>query len=175
MDNWQNCCLPVTSLFKWNKHVSNTVEKASKRLYLLRQLKRAEVETRSLYKFYTACIRSVVEYACQVFHSSLPNYLSMEIESIQKRALRIIHPDSTYIEALKKAKLETLYDRREKLCVKLFSSIEANDDHKLKELLPPKNLQPNNLRTNRKYNLPKMHTNRFSNSFIPYCARNATF
>ena len=79
------------------------------------------------------------------------------------------------VAKLKKAKLETLYDRREKLCVKLFSSIEANDDHKLKELLPPKNLQPNNLRTNRKYNLPKMHTNRFSNSFIPYCARNATF
>ena len=98
----------------------------------------------------------------------------MEIESIQKRALRIIHPDSSYIEALKKAKLETLYDRREKLCVKLLSSIEEKDNHKLKELLPPKNLQPNNLRTNRKYNLPKMHTNRFSNSFIPYCARNAT-
>ena len=58
----------------------------------------------------------------------------MEIESIQKRALRIIHPDSSYIEALKKSKLETLYDRREKLCVKLFSSIEANNDHKLKEL-----------------------------------------
>jgi hypothetical protein len=86
----------------------------------------------------------------------------------------IIHPDSSYIEALKKAKLETLYDRREKLCVKLFSSIEENEDHKLKELLPPKYLQPNNFRTNRKYNLPKMHTNRFSNSFIPYCARNAT-
>jgi hypothetical protein len=54
----------VTNDLKWNKHVSNTVEKASKRLYLLRQLKRAEVETRFLYKFYTACIRSIVEYAC---------------------------------------------------------------------------------------------------------------
>ena len=98
----------------------------------------------------------------------------MEIESIQKRALRIIHADPSYIEALKKGKVETLCDRREKLCVKLFSSIEANNDHKLKELLPPKNSRPNNLRTNRKYNHPKMHTNRFSNSFIPYYARNAT-
>ncbi len=94
-------------------------------------LKRAEVETSSLYKFYTACIRSVVEYACQVFHSSLPNYLSSEIESVQKRALRIIHPDLTYIEAINQAKLETLYERREKLCIKLFSSIEAINDHKL--------------------------------------------
>jgi hypothetical protein len=93
----------VTNDLKWNKHVSNTVQKASKRLYLLKQLKRAEVETSSLYKFYTACIRSISwrMHACQVFHSSLPNYLSMEIESIQKRALLIIHPDSSYIEALK--------------------------------------------------------------------------
>ena len=79
----------LTSDLKWNKHVSDIVEKASKRLHLLKQLKRAEVETSSLYKFYTACIRSVVEYACQVFHSSLPSYLSSEIESVQKRALRI--------------------------------------------------------------------------------------
>ena len=164
----------LTSDLKWNKYVSNIVEKASKRLYLLKQLKRAEVETSSLYKFYTACIRSVVEYACQVFHSSLPNYLSSEIESVQKRALRIIHPDFTYIEAINQAKLETLYERREKLCIKLFSSIEANNDHKLKELMPPKKSVIIILRTNREYELPKMHTNRFSNSFIPYCARKAT-
>ena len=163
----------LTSDLKWNKHVSNIVEKASKRLYLLKQLKRAEVETSSLYKFYTACIRSVVEYACQVFHSSLPNYLSSEIESVQKRALRIIHPELTYIEAINQAKLETLYERREKLCMKLFSSIEANNDHKLKELMPPKKSVIINLRTNREYELPKMRTNRFSNSFIPYCARKA--
>ncbi|CAB4035126.1 RNA-directed DNA polymerase from transposon BS, partial [Paramuricea clavata] len=49
----------VTNDLKWNKHVSNTVEKASKRLYLLRQLKRAEVETRSLYKFYTAGVYKI--------------------------------------------------------------------------------------------------------------------
>ncbi len=119
------------------------------------------------------CIRSVVEYTCEVFHSSLPNYLSSEIESVQKRALRIIHPDLTYIEAINLAKLET-YERREKLCIKLFSSIEANNDHKLKELMPPKKSVITNLRTNREYELPKIHTNRFSNSFIPYRARKAT-
>ena len=164
----------LTSDRKWNKHVSNVVEKPSKRLYLLKQLKRAEVKTSSLYKFYTACIRSVVEYACQVFHSSLPNYLSSEIENVQKRALRIIHPDLTYIEAINQGKLETLYERREMLCIKLFSSIEANNDHKLKELMLPKKSVIINLRTNSEYELPKMRTNRFSNSFIPYCARKAT-
>ena len=55
----------VTNDLKWNKHVSNIpcMEKASERLYLLKQLKRAEVETSSLYKFYNACIRYIVEYA----------------------------------------------------------------------------------------------------------------
>ena len=124
-----NYCTPIYSL----KRLSNihTLAKFQK-LILLKQLKRAEVETSSLYKFYTACIKSVAEYPCQVFHSSLPNYLSSEIESVQKRALRHI---ST---AINQAKLETLYERREKLCIKLFSSIEANNDHKLKELMPPK-------------------------------------
>ena len=77
----------------------NIVEKPSKGLYLLKQLKRAKVKTSSLYKFYTACKRSIVECASQVFHSSLPNYLSTEIECIQRRALQIIHLDSSYIEA----------------------------------------------------------------------------
>ena len=166
--------MTLTSDLKWNKHVSNIVEKASKRLYLLKQLKRAEVESSSLYKFYTACIRSVVEYACQVFHSSLPIYLSSEIESVQKRALRIIHPELAYNEALNQAKLESLYERREKLCIKLFSSIETNIDHKLNDLMPPINSAPNHLRRSRKYNLPLMNTNRFNNSFIPYYARKAT-
>ena len=39
---------------------------------------------------YTACIRPVLEYACPVFHHSLPQYLSNEMERLQKRALRII-------------------------------------------------------------------------------------
>ena len=65
-------------------YVSNIVEKASKRLYLLKQVKRAEVETSSVDKFYTAFSRSVVEYTCPVFHLSLPNYLSCEIESVRR-------------------------------------------------------------------------------------------
>ena len=63
----------ITDDLKWNSHIENTVSKASKRLYLLRQLKRADVEESSLLQFYTACIRSILEYGCQVFHSSLPD------------------------------------------------------------------------------------------------------
>ena len=43
--------------------------------------------------FYITCIRSMLEYACPVFHRALPGYLREDLERLQKRALRIIYPD----------------------------------------------------------------------------------
>ena len=60
---------------KWNDRVDHVTNKAAKRLYLLRQLKRADVEKVNLIKLYCSCIRSVLEYGCQLFHSSIPQYL----------------------------------------------------------------------------------------------------
>ena len=54
-----------------NLHINETIKKASKRLYFLRQLKCARVSTSDLVRFYTCCIRSVCDYAVPVFHSSL--------------------------------------------------------------------------------------------------------
>ena len=73
-------------------HVSEIVKKASKRLYFLRQLKRAHFEKALLLRFYTSCIRSVCDYAIPVFHASLPQYLIDDLERVQKRALSIIMP-----------------------------------------------------------------------------------
>ena len=63
---------------KWNAHVDEIVKKVNKRLYFLRQLKRAQVKSKELVLFYLTCIRSVIEYACALFHSSLPQYLSVD-------------------------------------------------------------------------------------------------
>ena len=70
---------------KWNQHVDATVKKAAKRLYFLIQLKRTHVPAKDLVCFYIACIQSVSLYACQVFHYSLPEYLSSALERVQKR------------------------------------------------------------------------------------------
>ena len=80
----------VRNDLKWNDHVDNITAKASRRIYLLKQLKHAGIDRKSLIQFYCACIRSVLEYACQAFHSSLPAYLSVKIERVQKRVLRIL-------------------------------------------------------------------------------------
>ena len=63
--------------------ILNVISKAAKRLYLLRQLKRAGFSASYLVLFYCSTIRSVLEYACQVFHLSLPSYLSEELERIR--------------------------------------------------------------------------------------------
>ena len=76
--------------------------------YLLKQLQRAGVDEHHLIDFYNACIRSVVEYACEVFHSSLPTYLSEELERVQRRAMRIIFPGMKYKEALQQGHLQSL-------------------------------------------------------------------
>ena len=159
--------MTLTDDLKWNKHIGTVVSKASKRLYLLKQLQRAGVDEHHLIDFYNTCIRSVVEYACEVFHSSLPTYLSEELERVQRRAMRIIFPGMKYKESLQQGHLQSLYDRREYLCTKLFQQIEQDPCHKLKTLLPNLNTSVDSLRTVRKYTLPLIKTDRFKNSFVP--------
>ena len=168
----------ITKDLRWNVHIENIVQKASKPIYLLKQLKKADVEHGSLVKFNTACIRSVLEYSGQVFHSSLPQYLSDEVERIQKRGLRIIFPDLNYKEATAKAKLGTLFERRETLYQLLFSQIETtdvNETHKVWNLLPAKRGPCNHERSHKRvYSLPLIKTNRFKNSFVMHHVAEAT-
>ena len=70
---------------------------------------------------------AVFEYTSQAFHASLPGYLSDQIESIQKRALRIVYPEFSYREALVDANLMSLYERQEHLHVTLFNQIIESD------------------------------------------------
>ena len=128
----------ISDDFKWNDHIFNVTSKAAKRLYLLRQLKRASICASDRVLFYCRSIRSVLEYACQVVHFSLPSYLSEELERIQKRAWRIIFPYASYNSALKEAGIPSLYGRGASLSFYLFNDIVLDINHKLAGLLPPK-------------------------------------
>ena len=63
----------------WNKHVENIVKKDGKRLYMLYQLKRAGITQKDLVSVYVSVVRPVLEYACPVWHTNLPQYLSDNI------------------------------------------------------------------------------------------------
>ena len=72
--------------------------KGNRRLYPLRVLKQCGAPPASLAKVYTTIVRPVLEYAAPVWQN-IPDFLSYKIESIQKRAMRIIFPLMNYNEA----------------------------------------------------------------------------
>ena len=157
----------ISNDLKWNMHVEMIYRKVPARLYFLRQLKRAKVPTNDLLSFYTTCIRPVAEYACPVFHTALPQYLSDQLERLQKRALRIISTnDLSSKQALEVFNIPTLYDRREANGNSTFQEISNDNNHKLYSLLPPPYLSTLRIRKNRKVQVPRFKTICFRDSVI---------
>ena len=94
----ENCKLlgmTINNKLTWNLHIDEVVKKVSKRIYYLIQLKRANIPLKDLVLFYVTCIRSVIDYGIPVIYYSLPKYLGSELERLQKRAVRIICPNTT--------------------------------------------------------------------------------
>ena len=67
-------------------------KKTAKRVYMLYQLKRAGIRQTDLVNVYVSVVRPVLEYACPVWHTNLPKYLSDNIEMIQKKSIEIYIP-----------------------------------------------------------------------------------
>ena len=157
----------ISNDLKWNMHVEMIYRKVAARLYFLRQLKRAKVPANDPLSFYITCIRPAAEYACSVFHTALPQYLSDQLERLQKRALRIISTnDLSSKQALEVFNIPTLYDRREANGNSTFQEISNDNNHKLYSLLPPPYLSTLRIRKNRKVQVPRFKTNCFRDSVI---------
>ena len=100
--------ITLQSNMKWNVHVENIIMKASERLYILRLLRRSNANNQTLITVYYTVIRPILEYACQVWHFNIQNYLCEDIERVQKRVLKIIVPSLSYCEALTITNLDHL-------------------------------------------------------------------
>ncbi len=161
----------ISSDLTWNTHVDNIVNKASKRLYMMYQLKRAGINQADLTTIYLSVIRPVLEYACPVWSTCLPAYLSEKIETVQKRAMRTIYPGFSYTDTLEILNIAPLATRRVELCTKYFNDMKR-DGHKLNHLLPDERTVPYNLRTSNVYPVIKTRTSRYQKSFLPWCLSN---
>ena len=115
-------------------------------------------------------IRPVLEYACQVWHPGLTAAHRKQLESIQKRALSMIYPDSSYETALTVLDMNTLDTRRHELCVKLFKNMK-HPSNKLNNLLPKPVDSGYNTRNSDKLPVPRCKTQRYKNSFVPYALK----
>ena len=55
--------------------------------------KRAGITQNDLVTLYVSVVRPVLEYACPVLHTILPQHLSANIDTIEKRAVKCIFLD----------------------------------------------------------------------------------
>ena len=106
--------------------MEKVIKKANSRLYAPGQLKKAGLSQTDLVTIYCSFVRSTVEYAAPAW-SNVTLHLSDLIESIQKRALRIIYPLLTYEDALARSGLGTLMTRRKNLCKYFIRKLRSND------------------------------------------------
>ena len=132
---------------------------------MLYQLKRAGITQKDMVSVYVSVVTPVLEYACPVWHTNLPQGLSDNIEVIQKIALRCLFPGLGYAEILRRVNLDTLNVRRESICQKYFDKIKVGT-HRLNDLLPDKSHTKYYIRQANVYPLPVIRTNIFRNSFI---------
>ena len=166
--------LNITDRLKWNEHVSAICSKAASRLHFLKLLKRAQVSIDDMLHFYQSVIRPVTEYACVVWSSSLTKGQSKQLESIQNRALKIIHGNNCTDILNAQKELPLLSERRDMLMRKFFTQVFQDNNSCLHYLLPQKrdNDTIAKLRNAKQYLPPTTRTERFKKSAVVHALQN---
>ncbi|XP_030853882.1 uncharacterized protein LOC100889248 [Strongylocentrotus purpuratus] len=155
----------VRNDLRWTDHVNNVTSRATKKLYILRMLKRFAMPTTDLLTVFTSYIRPILEYCCVVWHFSLTLHQENQLERIQKRALRTILAGGyeSYQRALSACDLVSLKERREDLCRVFANKLFKNFRH----WLPESQSSNRQLRHSNRLRELKCRTQRYKNSAIP--------
>ena len=126
----------ISEDLSWNVHIEHIVKRANKHLYTLRTLKKSGLTIMQLVQVYCSIVRSALEYACPVW-AALPKYLddAIDLESVQKRVLRIFLPNCHYDDALIQSGITALSQRREEACTN-FIKRDCLSSPVLKPLIP---------------------------------------
>ena len=153
----------------WSKNTAEICKSAYAKLSMLSKLKYAGVNAKDLLQVYCSFIRARTEYSCVAFHSSLNRKQTAAIEKIQSTSLKIIFPTLTYEEALEKANLKSLHDRRQTRCLNFgLKSIK----HPQNKRIFPRNVQnPHNVRTHEPFIVNKANNEFYRRSAIPTIQR----
>ena len=131
----------LNNSLKWQENTDYICSKARKKIWLLRNMKKSGLSESELIDAYKKEIRSLLELAVPVWHSGITVEQSQQIERVQKLSLAAILGSkyTKYSEVLHKMKLDSLSDRRIKICSKFimknmeserpfFSSIKKTHD-----------------------------------------------
>ena len=160
--------LIIRSDLKWSSNTENMVSKANKRLWILRRLKFLGAKDVDLVDVFIKQIRSLMELAVPVWHSGITQEERIDIERIQKSAAHIILGEEyvSYRLALNHLGLESLLDRREKLCLKFAKKAEKH--HKFGSWFKPTVNVRNTRLLKQKYCSAFTRHSRFRKSPLPF-------
>ena len=156
----------------WSEQVDSMCGKANRKMFMFRKLKQAALNDDELLVVYRGYVRPVIEYAAPLWHSSITQSQDSQIEKIQKRVCKYIlgRRYTTYEDALTTLKLQSLHDRRLKLCSEF--AMKASTSEKFSSWFPVSEYHSNmTLRHHRKFGLFKCRTSRFKSSPLPFLTK----
>ena len=162
----------VTNNRAWNRNTEALVKKAFRRMQLLYKASSYTNCREDLKVIYLTYIRSVVEQSAVVWHSSLTAKNRKDLERIQKAAVKVILGKryTTYKNALKDLRIDSLNDRRRKLCLSFAKKTLKNE--KVKNMFSTnKSRHHMKTRTRKKFHEQISKTKRYHKSAIPYMTR----
>ena len=158
----------ITNDLKWNRNTEELIKNANKRMRLMHAASKFTSKVSDLKTIYKMFIRSSLEISSVVWHSGLSEKNRVDLERVQKSAVKIIlnERDIHYEDALKKLNLQTLDKRREKLCLSFAKKCLKNE--KVKNFFPYNPCSKIRTRHNEIYKVNHANTERYKKSTIPY-------
>ena len=128
----------VNSNLSWNDNCNELIRKVNARMQLLRGVQNFGASKEQMVHLWIIFCRSVLEQSCMVWHSSLKQENSDDLERTQKSFVKLVLREkySNYEDSLMNLNLETLSQRRQSLCLKCAKSGIKHE--KLSDLLPQK-------------------------------------
>ena len=118
----------ISDDLSWNLNTEYLVKKANARMQLLRKVASFSPPLEDLKTIYTLFVRSILEQSAVVWHSSLTQQNINDLERVQKSAMRIILGNEYvgYKRSLQRLEMDTLEDRRKKLCLNFAQKATKN-------------------------------------------------
>ena len=158
----------VSQDLKWSKNTDFICSKARRKLWILRRMQLLELTRAELFDVYRKEVRSILEFAVPVWHSSLTRKQRSEIEAVQKLAFKIILGTSyrQYSDACALLDTQTLEQRRTEICLR-FAKKNLESENCLFET---PNILPSLRKRSRTVQEYRCNKVRFRRSSLPYLA-----
>ena len=162
----------ISSDLKWSRNTRHLIKKAMSNMWILRRLKNKGIAVNDMLDVYKLKVRSILELACPVWHSSITAKETNDIERVQKTAFHIILGDSyhSYSSAMSVLDLEKLEKRRDNQCYK-FAQKFSKDQRQKDKFIPRTRASIKRKRkvgNKGKFYPPFTRTARYKKSAIPY-------